>query len=154
MHDHASSITGNVNGFAGAFAVSAIGNPDFSCRDEGSPNNCEFNPCNIPTLNAKGIDVRPTYYVMESLTRLHTYFTGLREAFTVSSISAALSKDGWASTFYKDSEVKNVLALREGLNAAAMVMGISCALAGIGGLAGMSLSSSGMSNSPLLCLEE
>lgn len=128
------TIAANVNGFAGAFATWAIGNPDFSCRDDGSSTDCDFNPCNIPVLNAKGVDVRPTYYIMESMTRLHNYFTGLREAFTVSSVGAALSKDGWAEMFYVDKDVINALSLREILNSIAMVVGILCALGGIGGL--------------------
>lgn len=79
---------------------------------------------------------------MESMVRLHTYFTGLREAFTISSIAAALSKDGWAATFYVDHDNKAVLGLRESFNGVAMVVGITCALAGVGGLVGTSTSCS------------
>lgn len=71
---------------------------------------------------------------MESMTRLHNYFAGLREAFTVSSIGAALSKDGWAEMFYVDKDVQNMLGIKETLNGIAMALGIVCALAGIGGL--------------------
>ena len=76
---------------------------------------------------------------MESMTRLHNYFTGLREAFTVSSVGAALSKDGWAEMFYVDKDVKDALSLREALNAVAIVVGIVCALGGIGGLISKSI---------------
>ena len=80
------------------------------------------------------------------MTRLHNYFTGLREAFTVSSIGAALSKDGWAEMFYVDKDVKSMLELREALNGIAIALGIVCALAGIGGLVGKSMPSSSKSN--------
>ena len=119
-----------------------MGNPDFSCRDDGSPDDCDFNPCAIPILNAKGDDVRPAYYIMESLVRIHTYFTGLREAFTVSAIGAALSKDGWAETFYTDKDDKSVIALREVFNSLTMIIGLVSALSGLGGLVGTSASSS------------
>ena len=80
---------------------------------------------------------------MESLVRIHTYFTGLREAFTVSAIGAALSKDGWAETFYTDKDDKSVVALREVLNSLTMIVGIVSALSGLGGLVGTSAPSSG-----------
>lgn len=138
-------IAANANGFTGAFATWAVGNPDFSCRDDGSPTDCDFNPCNIPVLNAKGVDVRPAYYVMESLARIHTYFAGLREAFTVGAIGAALSKDQWAETFYIDKDDKSIVALREVLNVMTMIVGIVATLSGIGGIVGTSSSNSGTS---------
>ena len=115
-----------------------MGNPDFSCRDDGSATDCDFNPCANPVLNSKGVDVRPAYYMMESLTRIHTYFQGLRESFTVSAIGAALSKDSWAETFYRDKDDKSVVALREVLNALSMIVGIVSALSGLGGIVGTS----------------
>lgn len=107
-----SEITANSYGFAGAFGNWAVGNPDFNCQDDGSDSDCDFNPCNIVTLNSNP-DIKEAYYVMESLNRLHTYFTGLSQAFTTSAIAAAMSKDAWALTFYKDKDVKSVTALRE-----------------------------------------
>ena len=135
---HGAEIAANAAGFTGAFASWAVGNPNFDCRDDGSKSDCDFNPCDIATLNSKGPEIREAYYVMESLNRIHTYFMGLREGFTVSAIASALSKDDWASTFYRDKDVKQVTALREVLNALAMVVGIGAAFAGLGGAAGKS----------------
>ncbi|KAL8652371.1 MAG: hypothetical protein Q9210_002717 [Variospora velana] len=99
---HASDIAANSRGFAGAFGEWAIGNPDWSCRDDGSTDDCDFNACNNAVLNAKGNETRQAYCTMESINRLHTSFTGpLRSP-------RALSKDSWATTFYKDKDVKAV----------------------------------------------
>ena len=151
VNNNVGPIAANQFGFTGAFATWAIGNPDFSCRDDGSSSDCDFNPCNNVVLNSKGVDVRPTYYIMESLVGIHTYFTGLREAFTVSAIGAALSKDGWARTFYNDKDDKSVVALREIFNVMAMTVGIIACLTGIGGLVGMSAPGSGSSIQRIPC---
>lgn len=84
-------------------------------------------------MNDKGGDIREAYYVLESITRLHSYFTGLSEAFEVSAIFAALSKDSWVTTFYKDKDVKSVGILREILNAVSAIVGIGSAFAGLAG---------------------
>lgn len=68
---------------------------------------------------------------MEAINRLHTYFTGLSQAFQTASIATALSKDSWATTFYKDKDVKSVTALKEVLNAATAVVGVTAAFAGL-----------------------
>ena len=111
----------------------ALGNPDWTCRDDGSDSNCDFDPCDNRVLNDKGDEIREAYYVLESITRLHSYFTGLSEAFEVSAIFAALSKDSWATTFYKDKDVKSVNILKEILNAVGAVIGIGSAFAGLAG---------------------
>ncbi len=130
VNAHVSDIAANGNGFAGAFGAWAVENPDFSCRDDGSSIDCDFTPCDIASYNNTGPYIREAYYVMESLTRIHTYFAGLREAFTVASIAAALAKDSWATTFYTDKDVKSVAALREVLNSLQMIVGIGSALMG------------------------
>ncbi len=147
VNNNVGPIAANVYGFTGAFATWAIGNPDFSCRDDGSSGNCDFNPCSNLILNAKGDDVPQTYYIMESLVGIHTYFTGLREAFTVSAIGAALSKDNWAMTFSKDKDDKSVIALREILNVLATTVAMICVLSGLGGIIGTSAPGSGRSAS-------
>ncbi|KAL8926287.1 MAG: hypothetical protein Q9208_003009 [Pyrenodesmia sp. 3 TL-2023] len=128
---HQADITANSRGFAGAFGRWAVGNPDWSCRDDGSSSNCDFDTCNDDILNAKGNETRQAYYVMQSVNRLHSYFSGLSQAFQTASIAAALSKDSWATTFYKDKDVKSVTALKEILNAATTVVGIGAAFAGL-----------------------
>lgn len=130
---HLSNIMAGGSGFAGVWGLWAIGNPDWTCRDDGSDSNCDFDPCDNRVLNDKGGDIREAYYVLESITRLHSYFTGLSEAFEVSAIFAALSKDSWATTFYKDKDVKSVGILREILNAVSAIVGIGSAFAGLAG---------------------
>ncbi|KAL9128843.1 MAG: hypothetical protein Q9217_002569 [Psora testacea] len=131
VEKHAADIAANSYGFTGAFATWAIGNPDFSCRDDGSSSACDFNPCDIEMLNNKGPEIREAYYVMESLNRIHAYFMGLREGFTVSAIGAALSKENWASTFYRDKDNKQVNALKQALSAIQIVIGIGTAVASV-----------------------
>ena len=130
---HQANITAGGSGFAGVWGLWALGNPDWTCRDDGSDSNCDFDPCDNRVLNDKGDDIREAYYVLESITRLHSYFTGLSEAFEVSAIFAALSKDSWATTFYKDKDVKSVNVLKEILNAVGAVIGIGSAFAGLAG---------------------
>ncbi|KAL8888991.1 MAG: hypothetical protein Q9215_003650 [Flavoplaca cf. flavocitrina] len=133
MISHTADIEANPYGFVGAFGRWAIGNPNWSCRDEGSEDDCDFNPCGNAVLNGKRNETRQAYYVMESVNRLHTYFNGLNQAFSSASIVAALTKDSWATTFYKDKDVKSVTALREVLNAVTAVVGAGAAFAGLGG---------------------
>ncbi|KAL8692827.1 MAG: hypothetical protein Q9218_002210 [Villophora microphyllina] len=132
-NNHTADISSNSMGFAGAFGQWAIGNPDWSCRDDGSSSDCDFDPCDSRVLNDKGNDIRQAYYTMESVNRLHSYFTGLGQAFEVASIGAALSKDSWATVFYKDKDVKSVTVLKEIINAITTVIGIGSAFAGLAG---------------------
>ena len=129
--NYSSAITSNSYGFAGAFGNWAIGNPDFNCQTDGSTSDCDFNPCDIVTLN-NNPDVQQAYYVMESLNRFHSYFTGLGQAFTTSAIAAALSKDNWAETFYIDKDDKAATILKELLNALGTIIGLIGAFAGLG----------------------
>lgn len=126
-------ISNNKAGFAGAFGQWAMGNPDWSCRDDGSDSDCDLSLCDNRVLNDRGEDIRPTYYVLESVNRLHTYFTGLGEAFATAALGAALAKDSWATTFYKDKDDKSVTALREVLNGVATIVGIGASFAGLAG---------------------
>ncbi|KAI4092249.1 MAG: hypothetical protein LQ344_003607 [Seirophora lacunosa] len=131
---HESDIASNSKGFAGAFGEWAIGHPDWSCRDDGSSDDCDFYPCNNEILNANGNETRQAYYTMESINRLHEYFAGLSEAFQIASIATALSKDSWATTFYKDKDLKSVTVLKEVLNAATVAVGGAAAFAGLAGV--------------------
>jgi len=131
--NHSSDISSNTNGFAGAFGQWAIGNPDWSCRDDGSPSDCDFDLCDNRVLNDKGKDIRPAYYVLESVNRLHSYFNGLSQAFEVSAIAAALKKDSWATTFYKDKDDKSAVVLKEMLNLMSTIVGVGASFAGLAG---------------------
>ncbi|KAJ5175330.1 uncharacterized protein N7482_001207 [Penicillium canariense] len=125
-------ISSNSAGFAGAFGQWALGNPDWTCRDDGSNSDCDLDLCDNRVLNDRGDDIRTTYYVLESVNRLHTYFTGVGQAFTTAALGAALSKDSWATTFYKDKDDKSATVLKEVLNAVATVVGIGATFAGLG----------------------
>ncbi|KAI4256543.1 MAG: hypothetical protein L6R42_006154 [Xanthoria sp. 1 TBL-2021] len=125
--NHTASLSANSKGFAGAFGEWAMGNSDWFCRDDGSSSACDFNPCDDRILNDKGNDTRQAYYTIESVNRLHPYFTGLGQSFQVASIGVALSTDTWATTFYRDKDVKSVTVLREILNALTSVIGIGAA---------------------------
>ena len=100
-------------------------------RPTDPPSDCDFNPCDIVTLN-NNPDVQQAYYVMESLNRFHTYFTGLGQAFTTSAIAAALAKDEWAETFYIDKDDKAATILKELLNLLGTIIGLVGAFAGLG----------------------
>ena len=128
--NYSSAITANSYGFAGAFGNWAIGDPDFNCQTDGSTSDCDFNPCDIITLN-NNPDVQQAYYVMESLNRFHSYFTGLSQAFTTSAIAAALSEDDWAET-YIDKDDKAATILKEILNTLGTIIGLVGAFAGLG----------------------
>ena len=130
---NANKIESNSLGFAGAFGQWALGNPDWSCRDDGSDSDCDFNACDSVVLNGKGNETRQAYYVLESTNRLHSYFEGLSEAYTTAAIASALSKDKWALTFYKDKDDKSTTALKEILNVATTIVGIGTAFAGLAG---------------------
>ena len=110
-----------------------MGDPDWSCRDEGSSSNCDINPCDARVLNDKGEFIRQTYYVLEAVQNLHEYFAGLGQAFEISAINAALSKDSWATTFYKDKDDKSVGPLKELLNGLQTIVGLGATAAILGG---------------------
>lgn len=129
---HSDLISNNSAGFAGAFGQWAMGNPDWSCRDDGSDSDCDLQLCDNRVLNDRGNDIRPTYYVLESVNRLHTYFTGIGEAFVTTALGAALSKDSWATTFYKDKDDKSVTALKEVLTLVTTIVGVGASFAGLG----------------------
>jgi hypothetical protein len=130
-------------GFAGAFGQWAMGNPDWSCRDDGSDSDCDLQLCDNRVLNDRGDDIRPAYYVLESVNRLHTYFTGIGEAFTTTALGAALSKDSWATTFYKDKDDKSVTSLKEVLGLVTTIIGVGAAFAGLGPAAGAAVAGAG-----------
>ena len=115
-------------GFAGTFGADYLGNPNWRCQDDGSTD-CEFDPCNQPVLNTVGLDVQPAYMVLQSTQNLHAYFQGLSQAFQVSAIFAALSKDEWARTYYTDVKDFSKTALKELVNAITSVVGVIAAFA-------------------------
>ena len=127
---HTDDMSANSGGFAGAFGNWALGDPDWSCRDDGSDTNCDLKLCDNRVLNELD-DARQAYYVLESVNRLHSYFSGLSESFVTSGLDAALSKDNWAKTFYEKDDDEAALVLKEVLNGIATVVGMGAALAGL-----------------------
>ena len=130
--DHASEFDGHARDFSAAYGQWALGNPGWTCEINGADDDCDVNECDSRVLNDKGDQIQVAYYVVLGIRNLHTYFTGLRDSFEVSAIAAALAKDSFATTFYKDKDDKQVTALKEILNAVAMVVGIGAAAAGLG----------------------
>jgi hypothetical protein len=129
---HVWEISNHTHGFAGAFGQWALGNPDWSCRDDGSDSSCDLDLCDNRVLNSRGDDMRNAYYVLEGINRLHSYFEGLGEAFQVSSIATALSKESWSVTFYEAEEDTSKF-LNNMLTAIASTIGVVAALAGLAG---------------------
>ncbi|OQD80442.1 hypothetical protein PENANT_c035G06204 [Penicillium antarcticum] len=136
-------ISNSSAGFAGAFGQWAMGNPDWSCRDDGSDSDCDLQLCDNRVLNDRGDDIRSTYYVLESVNRLHNYFTGIGEAFTTTALGAALSKDSWATTFYRDKDDKSVGALKNVLTLVTTIVGVGASFAGLGGAAAGAIAGAG-----------
>lgn len=123
-------------GFAGAYGMWALGNPSWTCQDNGASDDCALDVCDSRVLNDKGGQTRNAYYVLLGVHHLNTYFNGLHDSFVVSAIGAALSKDQWATKFYKDKDDKQVTALKETLNAVQTIVGVGAAFASLGGPAG------------------
>jgi hypothetical protein len=126
---HQSLMSNNSAGFAGAFGQWGMGNPDWSCQDDGSNSNCDLELCNNRVLNSHGNSTRQTYYVLESVNRLHSYFLGLEQAFSTAALDAALSKESWATTFYTDPDASSVTALKEVLSGLSAIISIGASFA-------------------------
>ena len=125
------SFDNSTYGFTGAFGQWALGDPDFSCQDDGSDSDCDIDDvCTNSVLNAKGNATRQAYYVLESVNRLHSYFSGLEEAFTTASIATSLSKDEWGVTFYVDKDDSDPTTFKTTLYAMGAVIGIAAAVTG------------------------
>ena len=116
-------------GFAPTFGLEYLGDPNWSCRADGSPDDCTFDPCNQPALNGAGPDVEHAYLVLESVRNFHNYFQGLSEAFQISGIFASLEKDNWAYTFYTDKNDLSKVDLVQLINAITTVVGVVAAFA-------------------------
>lgn len=80
---------------------------------------------------------------MESFNRFHTYFIGLSQAFKVSPIATALSKDGRVEMFYVDKDVKSIMLLRLVFDFLQIIIGIGAASAGLGPAVGGAIASGG-----------
>ena len=131
--NNSDEISSNSNGFAGAFGEWAIGNPDWSCRDDGSASSCDLDLCDNNVLNNRGDDIRSAYYVLEGINRLHSYFAGISQAFEASAIATSLSKESWSLTFYEAKDDSSAInTLKEVLTLTTTVIAVGAAFAGLG----------------------
>jgi hypothetical protein len=58
-------------------------------------------------------------------------------------LGAALSKDSWATTFYKDKDDKSVGALKNVLTLVTTIVGVGASFAGLGGAAAGAIAGAG-----------
>jgi len=94
--------------------------------------NCAFRPCDISVPTDNDDDLRHAYYVTEAISRLHSYFDDLSEAFKDSAIWAAFAKDKWSLTFHPDKYESNT-ASKAGLVSAGFFVAIAFAFGGVAG---------------------
>lgn len=71
-------------------------------------------------------------YVLESITRFHSYCLGMREAFETAEFNAAFSKDRWSLDFNEDED-DGVDALRLTISSLQSILGATGAVAGYAG---------------------
>ena len=104
--------------------------PDLACSMVSTSADCTFDPCSIRAPdNAVDSNVQAPYYVLESIRRLHSYFSGLAETMQSSAIGAALSEQYWAYTFYTDKDDKDMTMFKEIANALIVVVALAAAMA-------------------------
>ncbi|KAI9827477.1 MAG: hypothetical protein M1832_004827 [Thelocarpon impressellum] len=117
-------------GFAAVFGAQHLGNPGWTCRDNGEDDTCDFNACNVPALNNQPkADMGSVYMILQSVSNLHGYFKGLGHALQNSAIGAALAKDDWADTFYDAKGVMNLAPLRNIMVVLNTLVGVAAAFA-------------------------
>ncbi|CAL5865852.1 uncharacterized protein PFLUO_LOCUS58 [Penicillium psychrofluorescens] len=145
--------TSNSNGFAGAFGEYAIGQPDWSCKDDGNNGNCDVDVCGNPKINSLGNSTQQAFYVLESINQLNGFFEGLDETFDIAAIVAALDNDDIVQNFWWDEGYWNALILKEMFNMIGTLFGVAAAglgsevlgvaatlVAGAGGAANIAIS--------------
>ncbi|KAK4868241.1 hypothetical protein LT330_007439 [Penicillium expansum] len=128
--ENADQRTSSPYGFAGAFGQYALGQPGWSCQNNGNDANCDIPVCNNPKINALGKSTEETYYVLQALNNLHGFFLGLEQSFNIAAVVSALDNDEIVNNFWHDENKWDPTALKEILNAIATVLGV--AVAGLG----------------------
>ncbi|QVM05918.1 hypothetical protein D8B26_000625 [Coccidioides posadasii str. Silveira] len=122
----------NSLGLSATLGQWALGDDRWTCKDDGSTNNCDLNVCDNRVLNGKGASTRNAYYTLRAISNLHNYFLGVGQAFETSVVSAAFAKDSWASLFYDGDGGKDATYLKEILNVVATLFGVAGGLAALG----------------------
>ncbi|KAJ5360143.1 hypothetical protein N7517_009334 [Penicillium concentricum] len=106
----------NVHGFAGAFGQYALGQPGWSCQNNGNDGNCDMPVCDNPKLNSLGNNTEEAYYVLQALNNLHGFFVGLDESFNIPAIVAAMDNDEIVNNFWYDENNWDPTLLKQLLN--------------------------------------
>ncbi|OQE12672.1 hypothetical protein PENVUL_c001G08432 [Penicillium vulpinum] len=113
---NAARRTSNAHGFAGAFGQYALGQPGWSCQNNGNDGNCEIPVCDNPKLNALGNNTEEAYYVLQAINNLHGFFLGLDESFNIPAVVAALDNDEIVNNFWFDENNWDSTLLKQLLN--------------------------------------
>lgn len=113
--------------FTEVWGTEVLGNPDWCLNGD-----CAFRPCDISVPTDNDDDLRHAYYVTEAVSRLHSYFDDLSEAFRDSAIWAAFAKDKWSLTFHPD-EHESKTVTKAGLISVGFVIAIAFAFGGVAG---------------------
>ncbi|KXG52184.1 uncharacterized protein PGRI_084680 [Penicillium griseofulvum] len=141
---NADKRTTHQDGFTGAFGEYALGQPGWSCQNNGNDANCEVQvrnnpelnglgsdanfevqPCGNPKLNSLGNNTEKAYYVLQAINNLHGFFLGLDQSFNIAAIVAALDNDEIVYNFWHDENNWDALAFKELLNAIAVVFAVA-----------------------------
>lgn len=126
--DNQASFKYRSGGFAAVFGQQYMGNPDWSCKMDGSASNCDYNPCqDSAMLETAGLSTEPAYYVIESINRMHAYFKGLSGALQVSGIFSALQTGAWVETFWMSPKRGDAVLARLGAIAAITILAVASA---------------------------
>ncbi|KAJ5836344.1 hypothetical protein N7447_002370 [Penicillium robsamsonii] len=112
------------NGFANAFGQYALGQPGWSCQNNGNDGNCDIPVCGNAQLNSLGNNTEEAYYVLQSLNNLHGFFVGLDESFNIPAIVAAMDNDEIVNNFWYDENNWDPTILKQLLNVLSAVVAV------------------------------
>ncbi|KAJ5164897.1 uncharacterized protein N7500_006727 [Penicillium coprophilum] len=113
---NADKRTSNPHGFAGAFGMYALGQPGWSCQNNGNDGDCDMPVCDNAKLNSLGNNTEQAYYVLQALNNLHGFFLGLDQSFDIPSVVTALTTDNIVGNFWFDENNWNPMILKQLLN--------------------------------------
>jgi hypothetical protein len=106
----------NPHGFAGAFGQYALGQPGWSCQNNGNDGNCDIPICDNTKLNSLGNNTEEAYYVLQALNNIHGFFVGLEQSFNIPAVVAAMENDEIVSNFWYDENNWDGTLLKQLLN--------------------------------------
>ncbi|KXG50192.1 uncharacterized protein PGRI_061590 [Penicillium griseofulvum] len=106
----------NPHGFAGAFGQYALGQPGWSCQNNGNDGNCDIPICDNTKLNSLGNNTEEAYYVLQALNNIHGFFVGLEQSFNIPAVVAAMENDEIVNNFWYDENNWDGTLLKQLLN--------------------------------------